>query len=297
MHQGRRDPCQGAAAELCRACAALFRRIRTSQQSPRIANRSQPLLAIFLQAPAQQFVHANRRGGDVRLLVQDAAENLHGRFACEQSLASQHFINNHAKRPDVGALVRRLALGLLGSHVRRRPENGARLRRADGQRRRVLRIAVARRRRFHGFRQAEIQNLDDAFRGDLDVGRLQVAMDDVLLVRGFDAVDQLLDDGERIIEVQRTAQVLTLDILHDQIVRSDVVQMADVGVVERGDRAGLAGEALGELGVGNFDRDIPIQPGIVRAIHLAHAALADGRKDFIRAEFVADGERHVLDLA
>jgi hypothetical protein len=32
-------------------------------------------------------------------------------------------------------------------------------------------------------------------------------------------------------------------------------------------------------------------------IHLAHPALADGRDDFIRAEFVAGLERHLTDLA
>ena len=104
-------------------------------------------------------------------------------------------------------------------------------------------------RGFHGFRQAEVQNLDDAFRRELDVGRLQVAVDDVLFVCGLDAIDQLPDDGERIIEVERPAQVLTVDILHDQIVRPNVVQMADVGVVERGNRTGLAGKAFAELGV------------------------------------------------
>ena len=69
--------------------------------------------------------------------------------------------------------------------------------------------------------------------------------------------------------------------------------MADVGVVQRSDRTGLAGEALGELGVRDLDRDIPMQPGIVRAIHLAHAALADERKNFVRAEFVAGRQPHM----
>jgi hypothetical protein len=39
------------------------------------------------------------------------------------------------------------------------------------------------------------------------------------------------------------------------------------------------------LGVEYLDRDIPLQPGIMSAIHFAHAAFTDGRKDFIRAEF------------
>src|SRR5580692_2066165 len=71
------------------------------------------------------------------------------------------------------------------------------------------------------------------------------------------------------------SKVLTLDILHDQIVRSDVVQVADVGVVERGNRPSLAGKALAELRIGHFDRDIAIQPGIMGAIHFAHPAFAD----------------------
>jgi hypothetical protein len=76
-------------------------------------------------------------------------------------------------------------------------------------------------------------------------------MDNVLFVRGFDAVNQLLDDGQRVIEVhgtaqQRCSQILSLDILHDQIVRPNVVQMADIRVVESHNRAGFAGEALCE---------------------------------------------------
>ncbi len=45
------------------------------------------------------------------------------------------------------------------------------------------------------------------------------------------------------------------DILHHQIVRPDIVKMADVGVVQRRDGPGLALEALAELGFGNLDGD------------------------------------------
>ena len=151
--------------------------------------------------------------------------------------------------------------------------------------------------RFHCFRQPEIQNLYEAFGCDLDVGGLQVPVDDVLLVRRFDAIDELLNDRQSILEVHGTAQILALDILHDQIIRPDVVEMADVGVVERGNGTGFTGKPLGELGVGNFDRDIPIQTGIVGAIHLAHATLADEREDLVGAEFVACRERHMSDAA
>jgi hypothetical protein len=42
----------------------------------------------------------------------------------------------------------------------------------------------------------------------------------------------------------------------------------------------IPGENVGK----NLERDAPIQSGIVRAIHLAHAARADDLADFIDAE-------------
>src|SRR6266446_5764965 len=73
--------------------------------------------------------------------------------------------------------------------------------------------------------------------------------------------------------------------------------MADVGVIQRRNRTGFAGKALGELRIGHFDRDITIQPGIVGTIHFAHPAFTDWRQDFIRAEFVAYRKRHMQDSA
>ncbi len=45
-------------------------------------------------------------------------------------------------------------------------------------------------------RQAEVENLQDAVGRDLDVRGLEVPVDNVALVRGFDAVDQLPDEGD-----------------------------------------------------------------------------------------------------
>jgi hypothetical protein len=42
----------------------------------------------------------------------------------------------------------------------------------------------------------------------------------------------------------------------------------------------------------NFDRDVPTELRIARAIHLAHAARAKRRRDFICAEASARSERH-----
>lgn len=44
-----------------------------------------------------------------------------------------------------------------------------------------------------------------------------------------------------------------------------------------------------------FDRDIPIQTPVMGAIHFAHSAFADRRKDLLRTEFVAERKRHLTD--
>ena len=70
-----------------------------------------------------------------------------------------------------------------------------------------------------------------------------------------------------------------------------------MGVVQSGDGLGFTLETLAELRGRNFDRYVAMQSRIARSIHLAHAAGADGRDDFIRAEFRAGSERHLGDQA
>ena len=106
-------------------------------------------------------------------------------------------------------------------------------------------------------------------------------MDDVLLVRGLDAIDQLLDDGQRIVERHWALQILALDVLHDEEVRPDVIEMTDVGVVQRGDRPDLAREPIRELFRRDLDGDVAVEARVVGAIHLAHAALPDERGDLV----------------
>ena len=71
-------------------------------------------------------------------------------------------------------------------------------------------------------------------------------------------------------------------------------------VVEAGARARLADEALGSvigspvavLGGKDFQRDVALEPGIVRTINLAHSAGADQLGDFVYAYACASGQRH-----
>ena len=124
---------------------------------------------------------------------------------------------------------------------------------------------------------------------DLDVARLQIAVDDALLVRGFERIGDLARDGERLLERNRAlldplGERLALDQLHDQVVRADVEQRADIGMVQRGDGARLALEAVAEPLGGDLHRHFAVQAGIGGAIDLAHAARADLFEDLVGAQ-------------
>jgi hypothetical protein len=84
---------------------------------------------------------------------------------------------------------------------------------------------------------------------------------------------------------------LALDLLHHEVVGTDFVNLADVGMVQRRDGLGFAFVSFIELRGGDFDCHISIQARVARAIHLADAARSDGRKNFAWTESVAGGER------
>ena len=71
---------------------------------------------------------------------------------------------------------------------------------------------------------------------------------------------------------------------------ADVVERADMGVVQAGDGPGFALEALAAFGVlatigrQNLDRDGAVEARVVRPVDLAHAARAQGCQDLVGAE-------------
>ena len=93
----------------------------------------------------------------------------------------------------------------------------------------------------------------------------------------------------------RSLERIAFYVFQHQVIRSDVEDLADVRMIQGGDRASFLLKARAVLGVQPLHRHDAIQPRVPRLPHLTHAARANRREDFIRAEFVAWLKRHPVD--
>ena len=101
---------------------------------------------------------------------------------------------------------------------------------------------------------------------------------------------------------QARGQRLAFQILHDQeinaVLLADIVQHADVGMIQARDNFGFALEALAQSRVAremrrqNLDGYGALEARIARAIHHTHAPRAQWRGDFIGTESCAIREGH-----
>ncbi len=248
---------------------------------------------------------ASGSAAEVDLGLQDSGERVGDRGGREERAAGEHLVEDDAERPDVGALVDRAAARLLGRHVGRGAEDDAELRPLRGRhRRRVHERRRARevgrggapRGRVHRLGEAEVEDLDLAVGRELDVGGLEVAVDDSLLVRRLERLGDLPRDGEGLVEGERPAlqplgEVFALDELHDEGADAarllEAVDRGDVGVLqlgqdlrlalETGEAVGVGGERLGQ----DLDRDLALQLRVGRAVDDAHPALAERGGDLV----------------
>ena len=168
------------------------------------------------------------------------------------------------------------------------------------------------RARVQRLREPEVEHLHRAVAADLDVGGLQIAMHDAQVVRGLERFGDLPGDRQRLGDRHRSAldqrrKIVALDQLHHQ--RADAVRfleavdVRDVGVIERCEHLGFAGEAgqalgvLGEVLRQDLDGDVAVEPGVARAVDLPHASLTELGGDLVRTESRAGGQRHRRNVA
>src|SRR5690349_10557560 len=76
------------------------------------------------------------------------------------------------------------------------------------------------------------------------------------------------------------------------ILLPDIMNSADIGVVERRDGARLLFEPITEAAQGSLDGHAPAEPRVARFVNLPHSSRAKCTEDFIRAELVTRGQGH-----
>jgi hypothetical protein len=186
-----------------------------------------------------------RQGPQIRFLCDDEREGVGDILTVECALSGQHFIEHAPEGPHIRPLINRLPFCLLGAHIGRGAEDDTGVRdhgrrRDRGGDRKIRSYCVASER----LGKPEIKHFHGAVCTQLDIGRLEIAMDDVLLVRGFEGSGNLPCDRERFIEWNGT--------LHDPICERgtfdkfqykcprvtslfEAIDVRDIGVVQRGE--------------------------------------------------------------
>jgi hypothetical protein len=118
-------------------------------------------------------------------------------------------------------------------------------------------------------------------------------MGDALAVRGVQRIADLRAVLQRLLDRHGPLQRRALDVFHHQVIRPDIVQSADIGVIQRRDGAGFAFETLAEGRLGDLHGDHPAEARIAGLVHFAHTPGSKRGKDFVRPESFAGRERHV----
>ncbi len=256
-----------------------------------------PQGGVLCQRPEHHSIECVRQ---LRVQVRDGRGVLAGYLVQERAGVSlkrfppgEHPVKDHPQRKQVRAPVQGIAFQLLGRQVSERAENLA------GERK----IALLQ------LGNSEIRDLCPAVRGDQDVGRLDITVDDVLGVSVIERLGHLLDQPERLghgrgsqFRVgQKAIEGLPLDVLHDDVgclgsrVFVDVVDGNDPRVRELARRLRLADEAPPVLvfllrgrphHADGFESDDPAYLGVLRPIDRPHRPVAQLCKDLVTSQLL-----------
>ena len=251
--------------------------------------RSEVALAgLFLQAlHADGFKVArdmvlHPRGRD-RVLLDDLLDGIHRRDALEGRTAGEHLVEHRAQGVDIGGRSGQFGItaGLLGRHVAWRSHDLA-----------GVGLAFV---SLEPLGQAEIGDLGNAVAAEEDVGGLEVAVHDagpMGRVHRHDERDHPFGrlPGRQHRPHQPTDQATPFQQLecHERVavVLTDVIDLQDIRVPERGDGFGLDLEArdLNFVGIGASDHlqgNEPVQPAMAGLVDDAHSAPAELTAKFV----------------
>ena len=260
-----------------------------------VAHAGGTSVQVFRQRAMNRRCHRLRDRNPVRLDRRRLNAHVQGCpfdriIGVERQLAGEQLVGDDAERVDVALRVDVLHRELLRAHVRRRTEHDAE--------RRQLGIATA-----GALGDAEIEHLDEvrcsSGRGDDDVVRLEIAMDDAAVVRLLEGAADLTQDQIHSLRKQRAvlqdlSERLAAQKLHGDeqipvVGLPEVEELDGVGVLELSDRAALALEPLRvliarrDIGEQDLDRDLAADSAqdLLGQIDPAHTALGDQAVDLV----------------
>ena len=237
-----------------------------------------------------------------RLRGDDGGDQAGAVLPFERLLARGHLIQQSAEGEDVGARIGRRAFELLGRHVLERSHDRPLLGQVLGH---GFVEGLNRREPLDGpaladLGKTEVEELRPRL-ADHYVAGLEIAMNDAAAMRGVKGARDLgpvtkqVLEGKRSLHKPRGERFAFDHLQHDVVERlavdrllPDVMQGADVRMIQRRDALRLPLEARAELLIvrerwrQQLDRHVTIEARVLRAIDLAHAALANRPDDFIR---------------
>jgi hypothetical protein len=256
----------------------------------RISYVVQPAVRILFQASPQQVTdrwrRVRRHCRPVRLSPENGRNRVSTRVAREYEAAGQHLVQHAPERPDVRAFVDGVTARLFRAHIGRRTDDPAGLEcRAGDCRHRAAVRRAARKYLCH----AEVEHLDVAVVIELDVGGLQIAVNDPLLMCGFDGLRNLQAEMQHVRQRQPAAsprleqpfcERRPVHQLHGERMNAvgvfEPVDRRDARMIQRRQQPGLARESLDVLGIAcegwrqDLEGDVPPERGVVRPVHLSH---------------------------
>jgi hypothetical protein len=86
----------------------------------------------------------------------------------------------------------------------------------------------------------------------------------------------------------------TLDVLHHKVIRPDVVQRTNVGVIQCADGFRFPLETFTELRGGNLEGNNTIKARVAGLVNVSHSACADRDEDFIRTQPSSASKPHTV---
>ncbi len=264
---------------------------RTGQRLPELGRRLVARAGVLGQGPCDHCIDCWRQPwiesrGARRRLVQHLHRHCQ-HVAAERPLARQQLEQHDAGGVEVGSRICCLAADLFGRHVawRAQYQAGSSL---------LCRLDAG---------DAEITQLQAAGARDEDVGRLDVAMNNALVVRVGQGIKQFANQAQTILGREDKAlikillQLLAIDEFHHQVAGAGffavIEQADDMGMVELARRTGFDQKAASLFGglivskvqtADRLDRNTAFDDAVHALVDEPHSTLTEGADDLVFAE-------------